>query len=63
MTEFIGTQSSIDVSESKLGLLCLHQESESGEGQDIFLDLHQVEGLANWFTQYVRTTREVLSEE
>lgn len=63
MTEFIGTQSSINVSESRLGLLCLHQQSESGEDQDIFLDLHQVEGLADWFTQYVRDTREGLSEE
>lgn len=63
MTEFTGTQSTIDVFEGKSGLLCLHQEMESGEDQNILLDLHQAEGLANWFTQYVRTTREGLSEE
>ena len=63
MTEFTGTQSTIDVSEGRSGLLCLHQELESGEDQNILLDLHQAESLANWFTQYVRTAREELSEE
>lgn len=63
MTEFAGTQSTIDVSESRTGLLCLHQELESGGDQNILLDLHQAESLANWFTQYVRTTREEISEE
>ena len=63
MTEITGTQSTIDVSERRTGLLCLHQELESGEDQNILLDLHQAESLANWFTQYVRTAREKLSEE
>lgn len=63
MTEITGTQSPIDVSESRTGLLCLHQESDSGGDQKIFLDLHQAESLANWFTQYVRTAREEISEE
>jgi hypothetical protein len=63
MSEFTGTQSPIDVSERGINLLCLHQQADSGEDQTILLDLHQAETLANWFTQYVRTAREDISEE
>ena len=63
MTEITGTQSTIEVFESKAGLVSLQQKSTSGEDQTILLDLHQAESLANWFTQYVRIAREEISEE
>lgn len=63
MTKITGGQSTIEVSESEGGLVSLRQKPASGEEQTIFLDPHQAESLANWFMQYVRTSREALSEE
>lgn len=63
MSEIVGTQSTIDVEESEGGMVRLHQKMNTGEEQTMFLELHQVESLSNWFTQFVRTARDDLSEE
>jgi len=62
MTEISGSQSTIGVS-SEAGLVSLRQESSSGQGQTIVLDVQQAEGLANWLIQFVRLAREEASEE
>lgn len=63
MTAVTGGQSPIEVTETGFGLASLQQQSESGEQQTITLDVHQAEGLANWFVQFVRQAREEISQE
>ena len=63
MTDITGVQPTIEVLETGAGMASIRQTAAEGGDQTIVVDYHQAEVLGNWLTQFVRTTREDLSDD
>ena len=53
----------VEVAGIKIDQVRLTQTSDSGEEQAVHLGLHQMEELASWLQEYVRSSREEMAQE